>query len=171
MIINMLNNMKLTNKILAVIISLLLLCCIILSFVPVHISGSKRQEIKTTGIKLPEALFVPAKKQEEYNMLSSGRLFGLMKQTPIAPLSGIERPLIIEEEKKPCPPEPTYVLQGVIHGEQGAIAVIRASNQAQNVFAKCGDNIDSYQITKITKDSLVLKKDGQEKIFYLEYPH
>jgi type II secretory pathway component PulC len=169
----MLNNIKLINKILAIIIGLLLLCCIILFLVPVKISTSKGQEIKTTEIKPSNVLTltVPIKKREDYDILASGRLFGLMKQTPIAPLSGIERPLIIEEEKKPCPPEVIYVLQGVIHGEHGAIAVIKASNHAQNVFAKCGDIVDSYQVTKITKDSLVLKKDGQERIFYLEYPH
>ncbi|MBI4778070.1 hypothetical protein HY792_04035 [Candidatus Desantisbacteria bacterium] len=166
----MLNKTKLTNKILAVIIGLLLLCCIILSLAPVHISGSKRQGIKTTEIKLSGSLVAPTKKQEEYTMLSSGRLFGLMKQTSVAPLPGIEGHVIIEE-KQSCPPEVTYSLQGVIHGEQGAIAVVRASNQAQNVFIKCNDTIDSYQVVRVTKDSLVLKRDGQERIVYLEYPH
>ncbi|MDI6781039.1 MAG: hypothetical protein QME49_02860 [bacterium] len=167
----LLNNIKLMNKILAIIIGLLLLCSIILSLTPVKISMSKGQGMKA-DIRLSKALTPPAKKQEEYNILASGRLFGLMKQTPITSSPEIERPLIIGE-KKPClpPPEVIYSLQGVIHGSQGAIAVIRASNQAQNVFVKCGDTLDSYQVTRITKDSLVLKRDGQERIVYLEYPH
>ncbi len=166
----MLNNIKLVNKILAVIIGLLLLCSIILSLVPVKISMSKGQGMKTAEIKLSKALTVPTKKQEEYNVLAQGRLFGLMKQTPAAPLPEVKSPLIIEE-KQPCPPEVTYSLQGVIHSSQGAIAVIRASNQAQNVFVKCGDTLGSYQVARIAKDSLLLKRDGQEKIVYLEYPH
>ncbi|MEK7273824.1 MAG: hypothetical protein AAB110_01075 [Candidatus Desantisbacteria bacterium] len=166
----LLNNIKLINKILFVIIGLLLLCSIILSLTPVKISMSKGQEMKAAGIKLSKVLTVPTKNREEYNMLAQGRLFGLMKQTPITSSPEIERPLIIEE-KQPCPPEVTYSLQGVIHGSQGAIAVVRASNQAQNVFVKCGDTLNSYQVAKITRDSLLLKRDGQEKIVYLEYPH
>ncbi|MBU0701110.1 hypothetical protein KKE26_07465 [bacterium] len=166
----MLNKIRLINKILAIIIGLLLLCCIILSLAPVQISKSKVQGMKTAGIKLPAALVVTTKGQEGYDVLASGRLFGLIKQTPIDSLPQTKNPLIIEE-KQPCPPEVTYSLQGVIHGSQGAIAVIRASNQTQNVFIKCGDTIDFSQVVKITKDSLVLKRNGQEKIFYLEYPH
>ncbi len=169
----MLNNIKLMNKILAVIIGLLLLCSIILSIVPVQISMSKGQEMKAVGIKLPNTLTVPTKKQEEYSILAQGRLFGLMEQipTPITNSTEIKSPSIIEEKKPYSPPEVTYLLQGIIHGSQGAIAVIRASNQAQNVFIKRGDTIDSYQAARITKDSLILKKDGQERMVYLEYPH
>ncbi|MEK7274832.1 MAG: hypothetical protein AAB110_06220 [Candidatus Desantisbacteria bacterium] len=167
----MLNNIKLMNKILAVIIGLLLLCSIILPLVPIQISMSNGQGMKAAGIKLPNTLTVPAKNREEYNMLAQGRLFGLMKQMPtVSSLPEVKSPLIIEE-KKPYYPEVTYSLQGVIHSSQGAIAVVRASNQAQNVFVKCGDALDSYQVARITKDSLLLKRDGQEKIVYLEYPH
>ncbi|MFH1860682.1 MAG: hypothetical protein ABH870_06695 [bacterium] len=166
----MLSKIKLINKILAIIIGLMLLCCIVLSLIPVQISKSKIQGMKSAEIKLPEALVTPTKGQEEYNILASGRLFGLIKQTPIDLSPETKNPLIIEE-KQPSLPEITYSLQGVIQGAQGAIAVIRTSNQTQNVFIKCGDIIDSYQVVKITKDSLVLKRDGQERIFYLEYPH
>lgn len=167
----MLNKIKLTNKILAIIVSLFLLLCIIFSLIPVHISEKNVQGVKAARIKLPLAdLMSPTKEQEEYNMLSSGRLFGLIKQTPVDSLPRVESPLI-PETTLPCSPEITYHLQGVIHGSQGAIAIVKASNQAQNVLIGCNDTIDSYQAVRITKDSLVLKKDGQEKTLYLEYPH
>ncbi|MFH1897341.1 MAG: hypothetical protein ABH886_03760 [Candidatus Desantisbacteria bacterium] len=167
----MLNKIKLTNKILFIIVSLFLLLCIILSLIPVYISEKGVQGVKATRIKLPLALMTPTKELEEYAVLSSGRLFGLIKQTPVESLPGIESHLITETNPPISPPEVTYHLQGVIQGSQGAIAIIKASNQAQNMLIGCNDTIDSYQAVRITKDSLVLKKDGQERILYLEYPH
>lgn len=166
----MLNKFRLTNKALTIAIGLLLLLCIILSLIPVRISEEKIQGIITTEIKLPNSLIIPIKERGEYNMLASGRLFEPIKQTPVDSFSRIENPIITENDS-PILPEVTYHLQGIINGSQGAIAVIKASNQAQNILVGYNDIIDSYQAVRITKDSLVLAKDGQEKILHLEYPH
>ncbi|HQD40950.1 MAG TPA: hypothetical protein PLC26_10565 [Bacillota bacterium] len=76
------------------------------------------------------------------------------------PKAGEERPAEVKEAPQP-PYKPDYELLGIVYQSEKPMALLR-TRQGETVLVGQGENLGEDAVVKITKDGVLLSRDGQE---------